>query len=132
MKKNEKGVTLIEVIIAVALLGVIVVAFFGALSTASKALFIADERATAESLARTEMEYVNNQDYVTDTWSYQLPSTPPSWDASHTLPAGYDGYTADASATLLHATDDGIKKITITIHHHTKEIITLEDYKVDR
>ena len=132
MKKNEKGLTLIEVIIAVALLGIIVVAFFGALSTASKALFIADEQATAESLARTEMEYVKSVDYVTAPWSYQLPSTPPWWDASHTLPAGYDNYTVNVSAAPLPGPDDGIQKITVTVSYLGDMVLTLEDYKVDR
>ena len=138
--KNEKGFTLIEVIIAVALLGVIAVALLGALGTASLAMFIADERATAESLARSEMEYVKGANYTDAPWSppsYELPGTPPSWDMSHTLPTGYDGYTAHVTAEPLNGTDDGIQKITIVVSHLGKEIttsgnITLENYKVDR
>ena len=143
--KNEKGFTLIEVIVALALLGIISIAFLGALATASKAIVIADERATAESLARTEMEYVKSQDYSVAPWDYELPSTPPSWDATHALPEGYDGYTVNVSAVLLHDTDgdgdiddddfdDGIQKITVTVKHleELKEVLTLEDYKVER
>ena len=141
--RNEKGFTLIEVLIAVAILGIIGVAFLSGLATASKAVFIADERATAESLARSQMEYVKNQDYSTAPWAYELPlhtainppPDPPSWWATNTpaIPSGYAGYTVNVSATLLHATDDGIQKITMTVDHYDRlEIITLEDYKVDR
>ncbi len=136
--KNEKGFTLIEVIIAMALLGVIAVAFMGALGTASLAMFTADERATAESLARSEMEYVKGANYIADGWSYELPGTSPSWDASHTLPSGYDGYTANVTAEPLNSPpDDGIQKITIIVSHLGKAITTsgnstLEGYKVDR
>lgn len=135
--KNEKGFTLIEVIIAVALLGVIAVAFMGALGTASLAMFIADERATAESLARSEMEYVKSANYTADGWSYELPGSAPSWDAGHTLPSGYDGYTANVTAEPLNTPDDGIQKITIIVSHLGKAITTsgnstLENYKVDR
>jgi len=134
--EREKGFSLIEVMIAVALLGVVAVAFLSALGTGSKAIFIADERATAESLARTEMEYVRNQDYSGAPWAYDLPSgtppaDPPTWwaSANHTLPAGYDGYTVDVTAVPLHATDDGIQKIIVVITHHDKEIFTLEGYR---
>jgi len=74
--KNERGFTLIEVLIAVALLSIIAVAFLSGLATASKALFIADERATAESLARSQMEYAKNQDYITA--ADYVPGPPPT------------------------------------------------------
>jgi prepilin-type N-terminal cleavage/methylation domain-containing protein len=136
--KNEKGFTLIEVIIAVALLGIIAVALLGALGTASLAMFTADERATAESLARSEMEYVKGANYTADGWSYELPGSSPSWDPSHNaLPSGYDGYTANVTAEPLYSPDDGIQKITIVVSHLGKTITTsgnstLEGYKVDR
>jgi prepilin-type N-terminal cleavage/methylation domain-containing protein len=135
--KDEKGFTLIEVVIAIALLGVLAVAFFSALGTASLGILTADERATAEGLARSEMEYVKTQAYSTAPWSYELPGTPPSWDTNHALPSGYDGYTANVAASLVNATDDGIQKITIIVSHLGEQITisgnsTLEDYKVDR
>jgi len=131
--KNERGFSLVEVIIALLLLGIVAVAFLGGLSTASKVIFTADERATAESLARTEMEYVRNQDYDKSVapWSYELPSTPPSWDATHALPEGYAGYTVSVTAEPLHATDDGIQRIIVTVRHLEKPdaIVTLEAYR---
>ena len=51
---SSRGFTMIEVVIAIALIGIIGVAVLNALSTASMALIIADERATAESLARSQ------------------------------------------------------------------------------
>lgn len=50
-RSNSKGVGLIEVIIALAILGIVAVAFLGGLSTSLKAVFISDERSTAQSLA---------------------------------------------------------------------------------
>jgi len=139
--KNEKGFSLIEVMLAIALLGIIAIAFLGALSTASKALFIADERATAESLARSQMEYVKNQEYDAD-------NDPPQYELNEDIiPAGYDiaGYDYDINVFKAErldkgdgiATDTGIQKITIIVYHHNNPIITsgdftLEGYKVDR
>jgi prepilin-type N-terminal cleavage/methylation domain-containing protein len=127
--KSEKGFTLIEVIIAVALLGVIAIAILSALSTASLAVFTADDRATAESLARSEMEYVKKQPY-----EYGIN---PSYEKADNASANYPDYTVSIYAEPLHGTDDGVQKITIIIKHLGKPVITsgnstLEDYKVDR
>ena len=127
--KNEKGFALIEVIIAIALLGIIGIAFLGALSTASKALFLADERATAESLARSQMEYVKIQDYAAT-------NDPPQYSLLSNIP---DNYTIAITPERLDpngdgtGNDDGIQKITVTVGHLSKpSVIILEDYKVDR
>lgn len=64
LRGKEAGVSLIETLIALALLGIIAATFLSGLTTAAKATFIADERATAESLARSQMEYVKSQGYI--------------------------------------------------------------------
>ncbi len=61
---NEAGIGIIETLIALALLGIIAVGFLSGLGTASKAIIIADERTTAESLARSQMEYAKNLTYI--------------------------------------------------------------------
>ena len=115
--KDQRGFTLIEVILAIALLGIIAVAFLGAMGTGSLALFIADERATAESLARSQMEYVKNQGYkVVESYETIEP------------PAGYD-IKLDPPPVQL---EPGLQKITVTVSHHGKPVVTLEGYKVDR
>jgi len=125
--KNEKGFTLIEVLVALAVLGVIGAAFLGSLATASNAIFIADEKATAESLARSQMEYIKNQ-------GYDATNNPPVYD----FDPDFDGYEIDMTAERLDpdsdgtGDDDGIQKITITVNHLGKQVIELEDYKVNR
>jgi len=52
--------------IAIALIGIIVVAILGSLSYATTVLIITDRQATAESLAKSQMEYVKNQPYDDD------------------------------------------------------------------
>ena len=63
MNKGERGIGLIEVLIALVILGIIAIAFLGGLATTSKAVLVADIRTTAESLARSQMEDVKNQAY---------------------------------------------------------------------
>ena len=116
LKGNETGVTLIETLVALAILGLIAVAFLSGLTTAAQATFIADQRATAESLARSQMEYVKNLPY----------------DISYPDPGEYDGYSATIGVESLPDTDGDIQKITVTISRGGVDILTVEDYKVDR
>jgi len=128
--EREKGFSLLEVMLAIALLGIVAVAFLGAMATGSRAIFIADERATAESLARSQMEYVKNLPYENGVTEYDI-------DPNLAL----DGYTVSVAVEPLPDPNgvilDGIQKITVMIYHPEEEIeennvITLEDYKVDR
>jgi prepilin-type N-terminal cleavage/methylation domain-containing protein len=144
--KSEKGFSLIEVMIAIALLGIIGIAILGALATASRAMFVADERATAESLARSQIEYIKNQSYSTINvdWDYTVTdsgrssSDAPDWwlDVSPSgnpplLSSDYAGYSVEASADEDEA-NVGLQKITVIVKHDGTTIITLEGYKVDR
>jgi prepilin-type N-terminal cleavage/methylation domain-containing protein len=129
--KSEKGFSLLEVIIAIALLGIVAVAFLGALATGSRVIFTADERATAESLSRSQMEYVRNQ-------KYDATNNPPQYALMPNIPAGYN---IVVSAERLDpkedgtTNDDGIQKITVLVYHpydaaHPEDyVVKLEDYR---
>lgn len=136
--KSEKGLSLVEVMLAMVIMGILAVALLGAISGAFSSMVIADERVTAESLARSEMEYVKNLGYDDESqtvapWAYELPNNPPPWDATHSLPPGYDGYTVGVSADTLYVADDGIQRVTVTVGHLGKQgVITLVDYRSQR
>lgn len=121
---NKAGLALIETLVALAILGIIAAAFLGGLATASKATFIADEGTTAQSLAQSQMEYAKTLDYV-----YSATEYPPA-----PIPGGedYADYSATIDAEPLHDPDQGLQKITVTIEHQGKQVITLESYKVDQ
>ena len=156
-KGNSKGVGLIEVLIALAILGIVAVAFLGGLATALHATFIADERSVAQSLAQSQMEYVKNQGYEDAESSSEV-----TYNKTAQIPQGYsirgihrEGYTttgidyAHTSNDIIGVpwnpdsgtpsdVDDGIQKITIIIYHPydvdnpANKVLTLEDYKVNR
>ncbi|MBA7704396.1 hypothetical protein ES703_113203 [subsurface metagenome] len=142
MIKSEKGFSLLEVLIALAVLGIIVIAVCYALATASKTLLVADVRGTAETLAIKQMEYIRNQDYSVDQWSYQVTSSEepsafpePSWwdDPPSKLSENYARYLVVAEA--FDDERDGIRKIIVSIYYNPDTgdpIITLECYKVRR
>jgi len=117
--KGEKGFSFIEVVIALAVLGIIAVGFLSGLATAAKGLMTADERETAKNLAEAQMEYVKNH-----FWSG-------SYLKSSDILDEYPGYDVVIDATPLE--DGNMQKITVKVSHQNKpEVITLENYKVNR
>jgi len=150
-RSNCKGVSAVEVIIALAIMGIIAVAFLSGLATALKAVSISDERSVAQSLAQSQMEYVKSQEYSAAPWSYTVTtsdrssSSQPSWwdtDNPPLLSTDYAGYSAGVKAEdfdvdndgiiEVPGDDEGIRKITVTVKHNDKEVFILEDYKVAR
>ena len=137
--KNEKGFALLEVIIAIAILGIIGAGFLMALSGASKALFLADERNTAESLARSQMEYAKNQTYIYyNAGGHAVYGEITPSDSNYSIDFTAVPFDPDTGVPYIDLGggifdfDDGIQKLTVTIDHYGETIITLESYKVDR
>jgi prepilin-type N-terminal cleavage/methylation domain-containing protein len=126
--KRERGFSFIEVVIALGVLGLIAVGFLSGLGTASKGLLIADERETANNLAEAQIENVKQQAYDED-------NNPPEYSLLTGIPSSYsiDQPLASRLDPNLDGfdNDDGIQKIVVTVRHNGKEVITLEDYKVN-
>ncbi len=124
--RRESGAALLETVVALAVLGTIAVTFLSGLVITSKAAFTADEQATAQSLAQSQMEWAQNADYVYSATQYSPVPIPSGGD--------YIGYSANITAALLpgHISDDNIQKITVTIKRSGADVIQLEAYKVNR
>ena len=121
--KGEKGFALIESTLSLLLLGIIAVSFLSALTTGIKTSFITDEKATAQSLVRSEIEYVKNYTYDYFTSEYPV-------DPSITIPTGWA--VPPPSVAAVHATDDGIQSVNVTAEHDGETILSVEVYKIDR
>jgi prepilin-type N-terminal cleavage/methylation domain-containing protein len=146
LRGRSPGFTLIEVLIALALFAIIGIVFAGGLTTASKAVLVADVRTRAESLARTQMESIKDEGYnstytkisiagVTDSsGSYLICScngtSPQALNCDSTdriIAVPWDSATNNATTS-----DTGLQKITLVIKHDGTEVTRLEGYKVDR
>ncbi len=119
--EGEEGVGLVEVLVAVAILGTAVVALLAAVSTGSLGVASSDERVTAANLARSQLEYVKSQPYAAAPAAY----------ATVTPPAGYS-VSAEATSITDPPADALIQKITVTVARDGETVLTVEDYKVDR
>ena len=113
--KRESGFSVIEAIVAVALVSTIGLTIFTGLSFASRFSLNTDVRETAKNLAETQMEYIKGQPYL-ETY------TPAP------IPAEYVNYSATISAAPLQ--DLNIQKITVTIRLQGTAVLDLEGYKV--
>jgi prepilin-type N-terminal cleavage/methylation domain-containing protein len=130
---SSRGFSMLEVVIAIALLGIIAVSVLSSLQTAALALISADRRATAESLARTQMEYVRYSPYEGDP-----EEGPPQYDLDPQIESrlllDYPDYSVNTTAIRLNKDvdpddDDGIQQITVTVSHEDRVVVTLEDFK---
>ena len=139
---NSRGLSLIEVIVSLALLGMISATFLGGLSSAYKVDILASERTNAESLTRSELEYVKDSTYWPFGFTYDIPGTPPPWDAGHnTLDSHYAGYSLNVACVPIDpdtgeafpaGVDHGIQLITAEVYHQDKLVLTTSSYKVSR
>ena len=111
-----------ETLAALALLGIVAVAFLSGLTTSSRASIINDRQSTAASLARSQMDWVKDAAYTENATTY----------AAMPLPGGdtYSGYSVNITAAPLNSPDDGIQKITVTILRSSDTLTTLEGYKL--
>ena len=120
---SQEGFGLVEVLVAVAILGMTLVALLAALSTGSIGVATKDEQVTAANLARSQLEYTRSQPYR------ELYET-------MTPPAGYTvSVQADSvpEATSVPGADPStIQKITVTVTRNGETLLTVEDFKVDR
>ena len=122
--RGESGTTLLETLVALAILGIISVAFLSGLTTTSRAAVISDRRATVESLAQSQLETVKQAVYVYEATQYTPIQVPDD--------VSYTGFSAAIVAEAIESPDDGVQKITVTITRSGEDIYVLQGYKVDR
>jgi type II secretory pathway pseudopilin PulG len=116
---SQKGMGLVETLVAVAILGTSVVAFVIALSAGSLAVGEQGKEAMAQSLAQTQMEYTKNYPYAPGAITYPALATPAS-------------YSVSVGVVSVPGTDTDIQKITVTVLKDSVNLLTVSDYKVNR
>jgi type II secretory pathway pseudopilin PulG len=117
--REERGAGLVEALVAVAIAGIALVVLLQALSVGSVAVVVAEERVTAENLARSQLEDVKRRPYLPAPASY--PTVTP--DA---------GYAVSAQATVLSGGDGDVQLITVLVTRAGATLMTVQGYRVNR
>ena len=113
---DQRGLGLVETLVAVAILGTSVVAFATGLSAGSIAVREQDEIAVTQGLAQTQLEYTKSYAYNPGAVTYPAVAAP-------------TGYTIAVGVSAVPGTDANMQKITVTVSREGQAIETVEGYK---
>ena len=131
--RGQKGFLLIEILVGLALLGIITVAFLNGLSATAKGVSLSQERVSAESLAKSQIEYIKLQDYVLvadynpddPANRYELIDTPADLAA-----AGYSVEINPPETILSEAGGYELQNITVAVKRDGKGKLIVSIYRV--
>ncbi|NQT49037.1 MAG: hypothetical protein HQ578_08710 [Chloroflexi bacterium] len=114
---SQTGVGLVEILVAVAILGVIGVGFLLALTNTVDGTEFHEVKVTASSLAQSQVEYIKSQAYAADD--------PVSYVEISPLPPGYE---IDVDVV-----EEGVGKqeVTVTVYHQGDFALSMTTLKVD-
>lgn len=155
LQRGSRGSTLVEVVIAIVVLGLITSSVPPVLIMLNNQQYRWNEQTIAESLVRTQIEYIKGCPYIYGNATVPNPVYP-------TVAVPTDGYLIDVIArpimiiplaaptptpgpspapTPVHqyvdftqagASDVGIQELTVQVYHENKLVLSVKAYKVDR
>ena len=153
IRRSSRGATLVEVVIAIVVLSLITASVPPVLIMLNNSQFRWNEQTVAESLVRTQIEYIKGSPYIYGNATVPNP-------VYTTVPVPSDGYRIDVitrpvvilpaptpspmpspAPTPIHqyvdfiqpgAKDLGMQEITVEVYHLDKLVLSVKSYKVDR
>ena len=123
---------MIETLVGVAIFAAIGVALMSGLFTGYKSLAISQESTFAESLAKSQVEYVKDQEYIS-VINYGAPNV---YQVIDDIPANLAsaGYTVEISppeiVEVAGISGHELQGITVTVKHHDIVKMTITFYRV--
>ena len=117
--RSERGVTLVETLVAVAVLASALVVFLAGLSTGSLSTAQSDRLSTAHEIARSQVELTKAAVYSAPPYSYPT-VTPPAT------------YGVIAAASTISGGDADIERIMVTVTKDGVAVFSLEGFKANR
>ena len=134
---SSRGATLVEVVIAVVVLGLITASVAPVLVLITKSQFSWSEQRVAESLTRNQMEYVKVAAYIPGNETSPQYAEVPVPDDSYDIVVVAQPIDPETKAELPLESepdvyDKGVQEITVSIYHVDRLVLQTRNYKVDR
>ncbi len=130
--QGQKGISLIETVLAVAILAAIGVGLLRALDTNSRAVRTLDERVVATNLATAYFEAISKSIYDTTDPPYyddvvvDIP-IPAQYDVNYSISFSDDGHEWRATYD-----DETLQKITVFVSHQEKSVLSMCTFKAEK
>jgi prepilin-type N-terminal cleavage/methylation domain-containing protein len=132
-RSKEGGFTLIETVVAIAIVAFIAAAILIGASTSLKATAIRQERSAAQSLAYSQLEYIQSQDYIAaDAYD---PDDPSKSYAMIVIPEDLvaEGYSIEmdppVNVSLPAEGSAELESIQVVVKRHGETKLKITDYK---
>ncbi len=119
--RNQRGALLLEALVAVGLLTSVLSAAVVGLSTGSIAVGITDEKVTAQSIARSQLEYTMSDTFCAAPCNYGVMPT--------SLPAGY---TVTSEAVAYDPPDPNLETLVVTVYRDGQAVAVVKGIKANR
>ena len=116
--KSQKGIGLVETLVAVAILGTAIITFISALSSGAISVGDNEQETIAQRLAQSQLESTKSAAFA-----------PSGVYTTITTPAGYSLTIQAGSVT---GGDANIQKITVTVLRNSVSVFVVSGYKVNR
>ena len=128
--RNEKGATLVEELMTVAIISFGIVILVAMITTGVIGVRTVDDKVLAESLARSQLEIIKDAAYVADPGTSPYPSVTPI--SGYIVTVSIEYWNTGSGSFTPTQMNYGLQKITVTVSTGGTDIVQTAAFKVDR
>ena len=130
LHNDEKGQTLAEELVALAILSLLVSIVLLTIFTGTTGVKIKHQLVTGETLARSQLELILDAAYSPDPTAIPYPTVAPI--IGYNVSVNVEYWIAPNGPFTSTVRDDNLQKIIVSVSGSEGQILQLECYKVDR
>jgi type II secretory pathway pseudopilin PulG len=135
--KDQRGISLLETVIALAILGVIGVAFMISISSSTRAVQILDEQTQAEALARSQLDAILEMTYNNDPGCYPSSCYPVTGNVPSQYSVSIEVQALDTPTCVQDGNCNTLQQVTVIISRPAggggnRSVLSVSAYKVKR